>query len=234
MANKFLKATYYILILVIAAIAIILVFSAFPVPGNFETKIVLSGSMEPAIKTGSIVVIKPADVYKVDDVITFGKDTKTEVPTTHRIISIKEEKGASVYTTKGDANENADSGEVRESEVIGKVLLSVPYIGYLLAFARRPMGFALLVGIPAIVIIYDELVIIWSEIRGMRGKKKKGLNKRINSKKGRQEAEFVSNPQQIDDVYRNQKIQEPSLQYRYLHNVLDLRDYRRTSVKKRS
>src|SRR3989338_8215020 len=56
-----------------------------PIKGNIEIKIVKSGSMEPAIKTGSIVVIKPASLYGVGDVITFGEDSRTTYPTTHRI-----------------------------------------------------------------------------------------------------------------------------------------------------
>ena len=142
-----------------------------PIPGNYEVKIVQSGSMEPKIKTGSIVVIKPDDSYGVGDIITFGKDTRRDVPTTHRIVSDKVESGVFVYTTKGDANEDTDPHEVRKSEVIGKVVFSVPYVGYLLDFARKPIGFILLIVFPAGVVVFDEVMSIWREVK----KKKKGF-----------------------------------------------------------
>lgn len=166
----FFRGIYYALIAGIAAVAVLLVVSIFPITGNYQVKVVLSGSMEPAIKTGSIVVIKPKDSYRVDDIITFGKDTKIEVPTTHRIISDRVENGMFVYTTKGDANEDTDFREVRESDVNGRVLFSVPYIGYLLDFARKPVGFVLLIIIPASVVVIDEAKSIWMEVRKMRRK----------------------------------------------------------------
>jgi len=172
MTSKLFKAIYYILIAGILAIALLLVVSIFPITGNFNTKIVLSGSMEPAIHIGSVVVIKPSEDYKIGDIITFGKDTKTDVPTTHRIIEMRAEAGKMIFQTKGDANENADAREVKESEVIGKVLFSIPYLGYLVDFAKKPVGFALLVVIPAGIIVIDELGKIWKEITRMKTKEK--------------------------------------------------------------
>ncbi len=171
----FFRGIYYALIAGIIAIAVLLVASMFPIPGNYEVKIVLSGSMEPAIKTGSIVVIKPKDSYQVDDIITFGKDTKTDIPTTHRIISDRVQSGMFVYTTKGDANEDTDTKEVFESKVVGKVILSVPYVGYLLDFAKKPVGFVLLIVVPAAVVVIDEVGSIWKEIK--KGRKKKDNRK---------------------------------------------------------
>lgn len=144
----------------------------FPLPGNFEAKIVKSGSMEPSIPTGALVLIKPHATYAVGDVITFGEDTTSKVPTTHRIASVSGVGESAVYTTKGDANEEADPEPVGHSGVIGKVLLSVPYAGFVLDFARRPLGFALLIGLPALLIIIDELLTIGSEVRRLRRRRK--------------------------------------------------------------
>ena len=91
--KKLFKIIYYLLITAIIAVALLLTVSIFPIPGNYDVKVVLSGSMEPAIRVGSIIVIKPTDVYGTGDIITYGKDTKTEVPTTHRIIDSRVESG---------------------------------------------------------------------------------------------------------------------------------------------
>ena len=164
----FFKFIYYIFIAAVIALGVLLIGTLFPIPGNYEVKIVQSGSMEPAIHTGSIVIIKPSSEYNVGDVITFGKDTNVDVPTTHRIIEERITSGEALYTTKGDANEDPDPKEVREQEIIGKVLTSIPYIGYVLDFARKPLGFALLIGVPAVVVILDELGNVWKEIARMR------------------------------------------------------------------
>ena len=104
----FFKSIYYIFLLALIVIGGLFLVSVLPIPGNLDVKIVLSGSMEPAIKVGSVVVIKPSKKYDVNDVITFGKDTKKDVPTTHRIVDERVVSGNTLYTTKGDANEKVD------------------------------------------------------------------------------------------------------------------------------
>lgn len=156
-----------IFIATMLGVAGLLVGSMLPIPGNIEIKIVKSGSMEPAIPTGSLVIVKPSAsfAYNVGDVITFGADTKKEVPTTHRIVAVQGTPSERIFVTKGDANEDIDQESVALSEVIGKVLWSVPGAGYVLAFAREPLGFALLIGIPAGLIIVEELITIGKEAR---------------------------------------------------------------------
>ena len=183
--NKLFNIIYGIIVAVIIAIAGLLIVSMFPIAGNYEAKIVLSGSMEPAIGVGSVVIIKPEDKYEIGDIITFGKDTKNDIPTTHRIVEMRAIGGKILYKTKGDANSSDDAREVGESEVIGKVLFSIPYLGYLLDFAKKPIGFVLLIVIPAGIIIIDELGKIWRELQKMR--KTKTLRNSISPKKNDEE-----------------------------------------------
>jgi len=79
--------------------------------------VVQSGSMEPAIHTGSVVMVKPASDYKIGDVITFGEVSKTKAPITHRIYDIKVVDGNPVYITKGDANNAPDARESSKRDV---------------------------------------------------------------------------------------------------------------------
>ena len=178
--KQFLKIVYNILIAFIVVIALLLVISAFPIPGNYKVLVVQSGSMTPEIKMGSVVVIKPhstlstgsgqegsrqAADYKIGDIITFGPYSKTKAPTTHRIYEIKIQEGEQVYFTKGDANNAPDSREIRKEDILGKVLFSVPYLGYAVDFAKKPLGFLLLIIIPAAIIIFDEIKKIAGEIK---------------------------------------------------------------------
>ena len=169
---KFLfNVLYYLFVVAIVAIALLLLTTLVPIPGNFQVKVVKSGSMEPYIRTGGVVLIKPEPDYSVGDVLTFGKDTKTQIPTTHRIIATDGTGLLRTFTTKGDANEEADPVSTRLSDISGKVILTLPYLGYILDFAKKPLGFALLVGIPAVVIILDEIGKIIKEIRSIRRRK---------------------------------------------------------------
>jgi hypothetical protein len=56
--------------------------------------------------------------------------------------------------------------------VWGKVILTIPYIGYGVEAARKPIGFIFLVIIPAGVVIIDELRKIALEILGMQRKRR--------------------------------------------------------------
>ena len=159
------KIIYYIFLAFIGAIAILLIFSVFPITGNYKLLIVQSGSMAPAIKMGGIVVVKPADDYKIGDVITFGPYTRTKAPTSHRIYDIKVTEGQAVYITKGDANNAPDAREISKRDVLGKVLFSVPYVGFAVDFAKKPLGFALIIIVPAAIIVFDEIKKIYEEIK---------------------------------------------------------------------
>ena len=166
-----LKWIYYFFLAIIAAIALLLIISVLPITGNIKFMIVQSGSMEPGIKTGSIVMTKPASEYRVGDIITFGTYSKTKAPTTHRIYEIQEQNGQKVYITKGDMNNAPDTKPVSKNEIIGKVMFDAPYLGYVVAFTRKPMGFLLILLIPAAVIVSDEVKKIVKEVKKLKNKK---------------------------------------------------------------
>ena len=119
---------------------------------------------------GSVVVAKPAENYQIGDVITFGPYTRTQAPTTHRIYDIKVTDGNPVYITKGDANNAPDQREITKRDIVGKVLFSIPYLGYAVDFAKRPLGFSLIIIVPAALIIIDEIKNIYGEIKKKKPK----------------------------------------------------------------
>lgn len=146
----------------VVCIVLLLLSSALSIPGGVKTFVVQSGSMEPSIKTGGVVVVKSMESYSVGDVITFGPRSKTKPPTTHRIIEVKADGN---FVTKGDANDDEDMRTVSRYEVIGKVLFSIPYVGYAVAAAQKPWGFVIIVVIPAAIIIWEEVQKIWREMK---------------------------------------------------------------------
>ncbi len=175
------SAIYYVFVAAIIGIAILLICSMVPIPGNIKVKIVKSGSMEPTIRTGGIVIVMPSTTYELGDIITFGKDTKTQIPTTHRIIGVDGQGVLKAFTTKGDANDTEDPAPVRTGDVQGKVIFTLPYLGFILDFAKKPIGFVLLVGVPAMLIIFDEMVKIFTEVKKLKRKELTDERQEINN-----------------------------------------------------
>ena len=159
-----MKLAQIFLAIVLFSVVVLIILSGIPSWGKYQLMVVLSGSMEPAIKTGSLVVVSPEDDYERGDIITFSFD-QAEDPRTHRIKDMKMIEGELVYTTKGDTNRSVDQRDVFEDNIIGKVLFSIPYVGYLFEFAKTKLGFAILIFIPTSVIIYDQVKKIIQKVK---------------------------------------------------------------------
>ena len=161
--NKVINIVYYVVLGFVGLIVGLLLVSVFPITGNIQFLMVESGSMEPALKMGGIVMVKPVDDYKIGEIITFKAGGKEKI--THRIEDIKVVGGNPLYITKGDANNAPDRKEIKKSEVVGKVFFHIPYLGYAVDFVQKPIGFALLIIIPAGVIIGGEVKKIVYEVK---------------------------------------------------------------------
>lgn len=152
--NFFMSA----LILALAILAGILI---LPRVFGYQSLAVLSGSMEPKMKVGSIVLAKETDVkdIAIGDVITYRLSEHTMV--THRVTGIDKEKKE--FTTKGDANNSEDVEAVPFRNVVGKVTCCIPMIGYLSIYAKTPLGIAAICGVLAILILLIYLPEIFAE-----------------------------------------------------------------------
>lgn len=102
---------------------------------SWSPYIVLSGSMEPSISTGSLCLVDEKVAYEkieVGDVIAFRLgDTDTLV--THRVKAITK----AGLETKGDANEVSDGISTTKENYVGKTVMSIPYGGYVIAFFQQ-------------------------------------------------------------------------------------------------
>ena len=90
---------------------------------------VTSDSMAEKLVRGDAVFSKAVsfDELKEGDIITVRVGEAGFF--THRIVEI--DSGKRTVTTKGDANDSNDPMDTKESDIVGKVWYSVPYIGYL-------------------------------------------------------------------------------------------------------
>jgi signal peptidase len=135
---------------------------------GYESFVVLSGSMEPTIKVGDLAVVSPTkpDQFVPGDIITYRTAERPDVIVTHRLIGVgTDDQGRINFQTKGDANVEVDQVAVDPNAVLGRVAYTIPKIGYLVEFAKRPEGKLLLIGLPGLLLVLDYFL-------GMRRRRK--------------------------------------------------------------
>lgn len=122
---------------------------------------VYSGSMEPELKVGSVVITRPVEVeeIKAGDIITFYSPLSGKL-TSHRVIAL-EEGSELCLLTKGDANGDADPFIIPAQNVVGKVCFHLPYLGYVTHFVKSPLGLLFTLCLPGIIVIVMETRNIW-------------------------------------------------------------------------
>lgn len=127
-------STLLIVILIIALAAVLVSKLVFGV----EMKAVLTGSMEPELPVGSLLIINPAEYEDINigDDITFVRD-KNLTLVTHRVIEKDDE--TQKITTQGIANNSADK-PTSYGNVVGKVAFHIPFAGYFVIWTSDLKG----------------------------------------------------------------------------------------------
>lgn len=133
----FLKTVGILLLLLLAASCLPLTVPRF---FGYHIYSVVSGSMEPAIPTGSLVYIKETGPEEIEagDVIAFYGAADSASIITHRVVENRVVMGE--FSTKGDANQTPDMNPVPYAHLIGKVEYSVPRAGMIAAVFTSPKG----------------------------------------------------------------------------------------------
>lgn len=142
-----------ILLVVIAALVGVSIYSLnaaalngnqLPMPFGFGLTVVLSGSMEPTISIGDMLVVLPSEQYEVGDVVVYQTQGMSVV---HRIISIEGDE----IITRGDAN-TGDDDPIHEKSIKGEVVATIPLVGYLVCFIKTPIGTLILLGLAILLL----------------------------------------------------------------------------------
>jgi signal peptidase len=133
---------------------------------GYSSIIVYGGSMADSVSVGSIAVTEEVSTEDVGvgDVIVFHPPTTPPNPSPlmHRVVSVREEDGQRLFRTKGDANATPDPWEIGIEGRGSRVVYAVPYMGYLVNFARTPLGWVLLLFLPATYLGLTTLRRIWA------------------------------------------------------------------------
>ena len=123
-------------------LVLLVTFSVFSFGGVIKARVVLTGSMEPVISPGDVVITTPVSRRdpQIGDVVTYVAKRFDGTPVgtfTHRVISGDERKG---FVVKGDANPAPDLQRPKLQDIAGVVIFTIPFIGSLMS----PRSLALL------------------------------------------------------------------------------------------
>jgi signal peptidase len=145
--------------------ALLGLFAAVTVPALFgyHSLTVRSGSMEPSISAGDVVVVEdvmPLDV-KIGDIVSFKDPEDPARIVTHRVRDMEVHAGTVRFTTRGDANTGAERWYVDVEGTIGRVRYRVWKLGYVIGLVGTGWGRLGLVVAPVLLLGGVELRRIW-------------------------------------------------------------------------
>jgi len=168
--KKVIVLFYYFLSMVLLSAATLVISTKFNFISGYRFFSILSGSMQPAIKTGSLIITKAETLYRENDIITYKINSLTK---THRIVSVNSTNNLPVYATKGDANNNIDLEKPTQKQIHGRMVFALPYLGYISNFAKSRTGFLILMVLPALIIVGNEVIVIKNETKALLHQRKK-------------------------------------------------------------
>lgn len=107
-----------------------------------------SGSMEPMLERGDLIIVKRESEYNVGDVVTFYLPHRKEY-ITHRVVRIEN----NMYYTKGDANDAEDSYGLLLKDISGKYKYKIGYLGFGVIFLRTVTGVVTCIVVPSSLLL---------------------------------------------------------------------------------
>ena len=160
--KKFAWYTVFGLVLMLMVVAVFIYIAPHI---GWHVSAVVSGSMEPALKTGSLVVTRPVDPEEIEvgDIITFIQASTDARMITHRVIDIQ--KNSPIYfQTQGDNCGMPDPFTVPARNLVGEICLHIPYGGNFTEFMKTPTGFISSVVVPGILIFVMYVISVWRAV----------------------------------------------------------------------
>lgn len=146
-------------VLLVGCVALVGIIAIPTLAGATNSYVVLSESMEPTLDPGDVVIVRsgPPSAIEVGDIVTYRAadpvDDTGRDRLTHRVVEKRQTESGVVYRTKGDANDRPDSALVSHEQVVGTVWFHVPVVGRLVLFAQRPLGLAIFLVGPGLLLL---------------------------------------------------------------------------------
>lgn len=140
--REVLKSTTRIILLVFAALTVGLNIytvnalriggNAVPMPFGVGAAVVLSGSMEPELSVGDLLIVLDSSSYEIGDVVVYQDGN---IAVTHRIVRFSDEEE---IVTQGDAN-NTEDDPISAEAIKGEVVAVIPFVGYVINAIKTPI-----------------------------------------------------------------------------------------------
>lgn len=176
--DKKIRIILYIVLLPILLWNIVLIVQSVLQPketpsfAGIKSFVIISGSMQPELNIGDIVIVKKEDNLQKGDIISFRQGQNV---ITHRINNIVSENGNIVYQTKGDNNNIEDSGTITDAVIEGKVILKIPQLGKVSIFMQNKI----------LLVMIVLLLYIYVSCSGLREKRRKKMEENKCKKSNR-------------------------------------------------
>ena len=224
--NVFITIFFIILLIsIFTNIQVTLLKNSYATFFGFSIFEVQTGSMEPAIQTGDCVIVKMANEFNTNDIVTFEQNGEF---ITHRII----EAYKGTYVTKGDAN-NAKDDPISREQIVGKVIKTLPKIGLLRNTLMNPgVLIALIITLYFISLVFkdrkrknneikevDKKMKIFEKIKSLIHRKKDTvdssnnnqeiISSRIEDYETKIDNKYIESFQNEQDADIQEKIEEP-------------------------
>lgn len=167
--KKILSILGNILLVVVILIAVLMTFASLntnenglPEIGGYMVMNIQSGSMEPTIMTGDLIITKEISdkrTIKKGDVVSFVQyEDDTPIIVTHRITAVNDNFGDISYTTKGDSNKTVDEKNITPSAIVAKYDgFRIPILGYIFSFLSGRLGFFIFIILPLFALFVYQL-----------------------------------------------------------------------------
>ncbi len=124
---------------------------------------VLSGSMEPTLMVGDMVIdrhVKARDA-RPGDIVTFRDPDDPSRLLTHRIVRYRVQGNRAYIVTKGDANTGVEKWSIPLRGTVGRVEFDIPKLGYATMHVGGRFGRLALIAVPAFLLGLYELKRLW-------------------------------------------------------------------------
>ena len=126
---------------------------------------VASGSMMPTLDVGDLIIVRGglnvSDIvagYETGDIIVFNKPNNPDDLIVHRAVNISDNAGTPYIVTKGDNNPSSDPWRVYDSNLVGKIVWSIPYLGHIPLFVRTSEGMLIIIIFIVILILLEFII----------------------------------------------------------------------------
>jgi signal peptidase len=120
--------------------------------------VVSSGSMIPTLNIGDVIVVRDGRSFEqllVGDIIVFHEPGSKDKVIVHRVLQIQEEGNLRIVRTRGDNNPSQDRWQLLEGDYLGRVVLTVPYVGRVTGWLQPPFNYLIIVMILLVIFVTE-------------------------------------------------------------------------------